>query len=450
MNATRNLMMACAVILALCGGADAMAQTTAAIPMFDTGAPTTGVQVAKPWVTRAQTMRLNPALKTAPSATPAQGLASQSRIGFTPFPNNAITLRRTAVVQRGPASFVWKGVVDGQPMTRALFVVTQGRVAGNIETSSKSFAVRTRPDGSLVVIEVDVPKLPNEGQPLSRVRTSTHRKLTPDICPKVLLTPAEPVHIDVLVAYTAQAETEASGYSNIDDEIALAIEDTNAAYEASDINQRIYLAGTKKYDYAETTYEADVDRFAGSSDGYMDDIHALRDAKAADAVVLMVSNTWYCGLADGIMDAPSEAFESDAFAAVAVSCATWNHSFAHELGHLMGARHDTYMDPSGTAYAHGFVDPANHFRTVMAYNNACAAAQAYCVRWGVFSGPNVTVDGHAAGSATSQDNVRRLTDSALVVSRFRLSDADKAAANRYSCNPPSPFLPVPRTPRPAK
>jgi hypothetical protein len=68
---------------------------------------------------------------------------------------------------------------------------------------------------------------------------------------------------------------------------------------------------------------------------------------------MIINQSDYCGLADAIM-----ANASTAFAIVHYDCATGYYSFAHELGHLQGARHDPANDPTNTPpcgpYGHGF------------------------------------------------------------------------------------------------
>ena len=97
----------------------------------------------------------------------------------------------------------------------------------------------------------------------------------------------------------------------------------------------------------------------------MQSVAAKRKSEKADLVALIINKSDYCGLADQIM-----ATSATAFAVVYYDCATDYYSFAHELGHLMGARHIEQDDPGTTPfpYGHGLrhdVSPA--WRTVMAY-----------------------------------------------------------------------------------
>src|SRR5699024_1594042 len=101
-----------------------------------------------------------------------------------------------------------------------------------------------------------------------------------------------------------------------------------------------------------------------------------------DLVVLLVNDSEACGRANAI-----GASKGGAVVAVNYSCATGYYSYAHELGHLFGARHDRAVDDTDTPYqyGHGYVDPNDSWRTVMAYGNACGG----CSREPYWSNPDV-------------------------------------------------------------
>ena len=151
----------------------------------------------------------------------------------------------------------------------------------------------------------------------------------------------------------------------------------------------------------------------------MDEAHAWRDTYGADLVSLFIENGAYCGLGWLVSSATS------AFTAVNRGCAGPNLSFAHELGHNIGARHDPYVDSSNSpyAYGHGYVYAAGLWRTVMAYNNACAAAGVSCTRIPYFSNPDVSYGSPATatGTVATHDNARVHDERANTVANFRQS-----------------------------
>ena len=234
------------------------------------------------------------------------------------------------------------------------------------------------------------------------------------ICP-----PAAQSVIDVAVFYTSAAREYAGGIDEIETSIDLMVAETNAAYEAGGVHQRIKLVAvdevvgyTQQDDiFGVSATFLDRDRLQSPSDGYMDEVHDLRDKVGADIVLLVRSGS----LATAYwMATPSQAFESRAFGLVLPDDAI---AFAHELGHIMGLQHDRYQFCqasicSGTdivpfPYAFGYVnqrafdpnDPESpnpdptvpataRWRTIMAYPDQCSAAGFSCQWLLRFSNPD--------------------------------------------------------------
>jgi hypothetical protein len=164
------------------------------------------------------------------------------------------------------------------------------------------------------------------------------------------------------------------------------------------------------------------------TDGYMDNVHTLRNTYKADLVSLFVANGGaYCGMAY-IMTTVATTFASNAFSVVDKDCATGYYSFGHEMGHNMGARHDRYVDGTDNSpykYNHGYYYSPGKWRTVMAYNDGCSAAGVSCTRIAYWSNPNKFYNGVAMGvsstSASAADNRTTLNNTAYTVANFRAS-----------------------------
>ena len=109
-------------------------------------------------------------------------------------------------------------------------------------------------------------------------------------------------------------------------------------------------------------FSTDLNRLTNSSDGFMDNVHALRNTYGADLVSLIIEGTSLCGLG-WLMTTESNSFQALAFSVVARICATGNFSFGHELGHNMGLQHDRMNTSSDGVFpfSHGYVDIPNSF-----------------------------------------------------------------------------------------
>jgi hypothetical protein len=220
-----------------------------------------------------------------------------------------------------------------------------------------------------------------------------------------------PVSIDVLVAYTTGAK---NAVADISATIQLALAEANQSYVNSGINIKLSLVDSFEVTYSETgkTFDQILADFVANST-----VQNRRDTSGADLAAMIINQSDFCGLADAIM-----ANAATAFAIVHYDCATGYYSLAHELGHLMGARHDEQHDASTTpfAYGHGYEHPSpmgQRFRTIMAYK--CNSPDNCEPRVQYWSNPNVTYAGVAMGTAATNNNVRVLNGTATTVAAFR-------------------------------
>jgi hypothetical protein len=222
--------------------------------------------------------------------------------------------------------------------------------------------------------------------------------------------PNTDVTIDVLVAYTNKA---ASYYGDIKHElIELSIEEANESFRISNLgNVKLRLAHAYQTEYVESGDQfEDLWRLADKGDGYMEEVHALRNKYRADVVVLVVDDRHGCGLSTRV-----HADAEEAFAVVHHECAATTHSIAHEIGHIIGTRHDLSMDKIMTPfpYGHGYVN-GTKWRDIMSYKESCGG----CRRVPIWSSPSVMFEGEPAGTP-DQDNARVIAEEAPRVAAFR-------------------------------
>ena len=243
--------------------------------------------------------------------------------------------------------------------------------------------------------------------------------------------------IDLMVAYTPAARREAG---NIDAFIQFAIDNTHRIYRNSDIGFRLRLV--HKHPVSYTQHEnmgLDLDRLYSPDDGYMDEVHGLRDRYRADLVALIVgrSSIDVCGVAFlpdfGVL--PDHDFSDQGFSVTAHNCETSTlHTFAHELGHNQGAAHDpdnscedgmppcSLPPPPTIQYRYGRCNTAEGWNTTMSYE---WSTRGPCLREiEYFSSPAVTFRGTPTGDAARRDNRRVLLETARRVANFRRSQPE--------------------------
>lgn len=117
--------------------------------------------------------------------------------------------------------------------------------------------------------------------------------------------------IDVLVVYTQNARAVAGGsHPQALAMIDAAITGVNQDFATSGVLTQLSVIAYQPVFYLEQVnidFHADLTNLTGTSDGYLDEIHALRDYYAAD-LVLMVAGTWfYIYTGDSVLTAVPDA-----------------------------------------------------------------------------------------------------------------------------------------------
>ena len=319
----------------------------------------------------------------------------------------------------------WQGKISDDESSYVLITSYNGVFSSNILYKGTLYQLRYIGNKVYQLRKIDQTKFIEEQDPLYlNVDTKPDDALSP--CPN---TDSEDI-IDVMVLYTAAAKNASGGQANIEAEIYLAVQETNLSYQQSGVSTSISLVHTSESSYTETgSFATDV-IWLQSNTG----VANLRDLYFADLVVLIEEVSGFaCGRAYSIMNTVSTNFEANAFCVVNRSCSTGYYSFGHELGHLMGCRHNCQQD--GTLlpydYAHGYAYCGSGFkwRTVMSYN-LCGNT-----RIPFWSNPNNQYNNGTTNSATGTtaavgvcqaDNRRTINENALTVANFRCSSESTA------------------------
>jgi len=365
---------------------------------------------------------------------------------------------RTSVEMQADRA-VWRGQVEETGGAVTLMWWPTGKIAGTIHTDEHHYSIRHLGEALYAVVKMSRDRMPSEHAPMPRHMRQTDRNLRDD--PLVSLGDAsllygarrtrgsgeqrdsrppseqrdatadhQQVVIDVMIAYTTKVKKQ---YLDVQRElIDLAIEEANESFRLSNLKGiSLRLAHAYETDYVEQGEHFDhLYRMVDLGDGYMEDIHDLRDKYGADVVLLLIDDAKGCGLATRVY-----ADASDAFAVVHHECAATNYSVAHEIGHLIGARHELALDPNRFPfpYGHGYVN-GTKWRDIMSSRSSCGG----CERVPVWSNPELLVRGERAGDADS-NNARVLLDQARRVAAFRGPGTPiPALADHPPNRPPAP------------
>ena len=363
--------------------------------------------------------------------------------------------RWSCVIERAEKTgtgYALSGRVAGRPLSSVTIVVNGEVVAGMVNADGETWHVRSRGAGVVEIRKSEGPfrcgagaDTPFTGRPPAKVVASDPADAVP------AADQDDGDEIDVLVVFTEAARRRDGGFTQIRANVDLAVAATNEAYRVSGVRQRVNLVAAVQIDYRESTVHGtaglwnqgeDLKRLRDASDGYMDDVLVLRDSYAADIIYLIVDQKGGGGKGNILsLEDPDPAARAFAISNSLDEYTAW---FPHELGHVMGLRHDRYNDPSNKPfpYSHGYVNQEafadavtdeQKWHTIMAYGSQCTDADIWCPEIWRFSNPNqrypdangdplgVPGDGSSDAVDGPADAVRSLNDTRTFVANFRRS-----------------------------
>ncbi len=352
------------------------------------------------------------------------------------------------------------GIVPGIAFSQVVIVEENGVVSGNVNALSVRYQIRNVGEAGHVMQQIDANMSPPDHSVLpvsAALGADAKRERTfaaPVKASKILTPPEAAINtaaddgslVDVMVVFTQAARISQGSTAAMKSLINLGIAEANNAYANSGVVQRVRLVYAGEVNYTEVDLLTDRDNLTGTTDGAMDEVHALRNLYGADIVSLWGNYPLASGCGQSnLMTTEAASFESQAFHVVNRTCDINNYSFAHELGHNMGLQHDlfdgnggTTVTPAGSAtptainYAHGYVDMPNRFRSVMAISAQCSAQMPAidCLRIPYFSNLDINVDNRpffpaaAASAPTGNANAQEaktLNDTRETTANFRMS-----------------------------
>lgn len=202
-----------------------------------------------------------------------------------------------------------QGKLDDASVGDFTLVRRDSRIAGVVRTASgQTFEIATTPDGVRELTEVNRSSRFSCGDYLSQYTRGADKFTRPsnspgqtsneDASPSDTHPRGIPITgcdsgfvIDVMVVYTEAAKIAAGGQAAIEMRIASAVSDTNSAFSNSGISCFVNLVHRQEVAYTETGDSLiDGPRLLDPNDGFLDNVHALREQHAADIAILWVSS----------------------------------------------------------------------------------------------------------------------------------------------------------------
>lgn len=398
-------------------------------------------QISKRWVRRHRTMGLNPAALDAMKLVRKD---SKQDISLDLFDAGTRTLELDEPAIHGNKAKVWRGRVRGDQDSDVTLSVRGKKMAGTIVSGQRLYKIEPTEDNRHRLVEVDEDAMrpdhhplvvPDDGTPAEPPAPEPKLKHSETTATTESVTTAAATTtntiVDLMVVYTTTARIKQGGLSAMNALIAMSVDLANQAYQNSHIAMRLRLVRATEIAYAETgNMNTDLVRLQRTTDGFMDQVHTLRNQYKADLVTLIVDNGGaYCGIAYVMANGPRASFASYAFSVTDRDCIS-NNTLTHELGHNMGDAHDRESGGTGVyPYSYGYRDPIGKFRTIMAY--PCPTVS--CPRVKYFSNPRILINGrpagidYAANPSKSADNARSMNEVRNVIAAWRASTTTSAA-----------------------
>ncbi|OQW31325.1 MAG: hypothetical protein A4E19_20355 [Nitrospira sp. SG-bin1] len=404
-------------------------------------------EMSKRWVRQHRTMGLNPAALEAMKRARKE---LKQDITLDLFDAGTRTLELEEPEAHPNKAKVWRGRLQGEQHSDVTLAVRGTKMVGTILSGERLYKIEPAENNRHRLVEIDDDAMPPDHHPLVIPDDGTPSDPpAPEPNFQQLDAPAAGATdttttaaattntvVDLLVVYTSTARSRQGGQAAMNALIAMGVDLANQAYGNSRIAMQLRLVRAAEVSYRETgDMSTDLSRLQRTNDGFMDQVHQLRNQYKADLVAMIVDNGGaYCGIAYVMANGPRASFAGYAFSVTARDCVA-NNTLTHELGHNMGDAHDRASGGTGVfPYSYGYRDPIGKFRTIMAY----ACPNVSCPRVKYFSNPKILINGRPAGidhridPSRSADNARSMNEVRNVIAAWRTGTTTSAATSTES------------------
>ena len=407
-------------------------------------------------------VRLNAALFTAKDS-PFWQPAGAGRVSIPLSDGTTLGVVIDGTNSMGPDRFTSTGTIEGRPQSRVILSYNAGFLHASIQdVELGKFALRAATAELAQFFQIDDALVPpcgmiNPPRPVldaDAIAALARRKVAAaqlesasaadsGLIPPTAASAGANVTIDLMFLYTQAVLSTLSGTARtaaIQSFFDNATAKINSDFAASLVAARVRLVKIAEVNLPGDELTSSVDSWQkdalmalrSTTDGKMDEIHALRDQSGADltCLILQRADTTSAGL--GYMLAtPGQNYNPlFGFCVVQSAYVSGQETVTHELGHNLGCAHDreNSKNADGTqgtgAYSHSYgyrLVGRNQvtYRTIMAY--------APGTRLAYFSNPNITAPapisvpvGIASGQSGEAYNALTVDQSAFEAANYRL------------------------------
>lgn len=344
-------------------------------------------------------------------------LAAPATAGFTLnlFDDASFAMNVERIEDSGFGHRTWAGHIADRPLSTVTLTLRQegDLVSGLVTDGTTVYEILGLGGGVHRIDELDMTKMPPDVD-IALAPDPSEAGEAPTS--PALSSPAAVSTVDVFVYYTNALKAEI-GQPLVESRIAQYVAETNLAYQRSGVNGTLRLVGFGEIALADPAdAESLLNTFRANPT-----VLSQRDASHADVMALLVNDFAPASCGIGFIGSPGNAIAAFSITRSDSSCV---YTFAHEIGHNLGAQHapEDYTaqnppapEPPYPAYARAYKAPNHAFRTVMAY--ACATPP-LCGRVLNFAEPAVFEGGQPTGTP-AQHNARRLNELFPLVAAYR-------------------------------